>query len=1030
MVDLMVGKALIDRIFGLFLWLFVLRLLSGRIQCQVLAPAPPPSAADAVTDPIEADALNTIFRRWSLTAGSGWNISGELCSGVARNENSFDNFNPIIICNCDFDNGTTCRITRLKVYALNVVGTIPEELQSLKQLIQINFDQNYLSGPIPPFLGNLTNMEVLTLAVNPLSGPLPKELGRLTKLRVIGLGTTNLTGSLPAELGNLVDFQHIFMDGCGLGGEIPSTFSNLTKLETFQASANSFTGKIPDFFGTFTSLKDMTLQGNSFEGPIPSSLGNLRNLSSLRLGDIFSGTSTFDFLKNLTSLTTLVVRNARISDTLQLDFSQYTNLQHLDFSFNNITGSIPQSIFSSSSLIFLFLGNNSLSGGLPAQKSSSLKNIDLSYNKLSGSFPSWVSESDLRLNLVSNNFSLNDSANSLLGAGFQCLQQNIPCNRGSPIYSTFGINCGSRRSITGSDGINYEIDGQDLSTASYYVNPNRKWGVSSVGRFVNAIAPNYTWNVLNQFPNTLDTELFQSARLSPSSLRYYGLGLENGNYTITLRYAETAFPDTNTWQSRGTRIFDIYIQGALMEKDFDIRKEAGGSFRAVDKRYQARVTDNFLEVHFFWAGKGSCCIPTQGTYGPAISAISVRPNFRPTVRAPDSSSGRMNPVIVGVIVGVSVLALLLGLIVFFVRVRRRKAAEAADYENLRAISSSAEIFSYGDLRVATSDFNVENKLGEGGFGPVFKGILADGREVAVKQLLVSSDHGKQQFVAEIATISAVRHKNLVKLLGCCVEGDKRLLVYEYLENGSLDQALFGKRKLKLDWAARMKVCRGTAMGLAYLHGEASSRIVHRDVKASNILLDGDLNPKISDFGLAKLFDDKKTHISTRVAGTIGYLAPEYAFRGQLTERVDVFGFGVLLLEIVSGRPNTDTSLLPEQVYLLELVWRLHENDQELDLVDHALAEVDRDEALSLIRIALMCTQTAQLRPAMTRVVAMLSGDLPIPAATSKPSYIADWNFSDNSSSYPSFDPLTTPSDHSTTVPVLLHSDSVDLVGGR
>ncbi|KAI7745716.1 hypothetical protein M8C21_022193, partial [Ambrosia artemisiifolia] len=235
------------------------------------------------------------------------------------------------------------------------------------------------------------------------------------------------------------------------------------------------------------------------------------------------------------------------------------------------------------------------------------------------------------------------------------------------------------------------------------------------------------------------------------------------------------------------------------------------------------------------------------------------------------------------------------------------------------IDTKPYTFSYGDLKDATNDFSPTNKLGEGGFGPVYKGILDDGRVIAVKQLSLASHQGKAQFIAEIATISAVQHRNLVKLYGCCIEGVKRLLVYEYLENKSLDQALFGDNKLSLNWATRFEICPGLARGLAYLHEESRIRIIHRDVKASNVLLDADLNPKISDFGLAKLYDDNKTRMSTRVAGTIGCLASEYAMRGHLTEKADVFGFGVVALEIISGRPNSDSTLEDEQIYLLEWV---------------------------------------------------------------------------------------------------------------
>ncbi|CAN6683900.1 unnamed protein product [Malus baccata var. baccata] len=270
----------------------------------------------------------------------------------------------------------------------------------------------------------------------------------------------------------------------------------------------------------------------------------------------------------------------------------------------------------------------------------------------------------------------------------------------------------------------------------------------------------------------------------------------------------------------------------------------------------------------------------------------------------------------------------------------------------------------------------EDEEGEGGYGPDYKGTLSDGRVVAVKQLSVASHQGKSQFVYEIATISVVQLRNLVKSYGCCIEGSHRILVYEYLENKSLDQALF-------------------ARGLAYLHEESRPRIVHRDVKVSNILLDAKLCPIISDFGLAKLYDDEKTHISTRVAGTIGYLASEYALFGHLTEKADVFGFGVVILEILSGRPNSYNNLDPEKIYLLEWVWTLHGNDQTLGLVDPRLTEFDETEVTRLIRAALLCTQGSPMaRPSMSRVVAMLFGDIDIGTVMSKPSYLTDYNFKD------------------------------------
>ncbi|PUZ50499.1 hypothetical protein GQ55_6G063000 [Panicum hallii var. hallii] len=263
----------------------------------------------------------------------------------------------------------------------------------------------------------------------------------------------------------------------------------------------------------------------------------------------------------------------------------------------------------------------------------SLKNMDFSYNQLSGMFPSWVPGNNLQLNLVANNFILGSSNNSILPSGLNCLQQDIPCFRGSPEYYSFAVDCGSDRSMRGSDNTFYEIDPTNLGAASYYVTGQTRWGVSNVGKFNEAPNGSYIMRSSQQFQNALNSELFQTARMSPSSLRYYGIGLENGNYTIELQFGEFAYPDSPTWQSTGRRVFDIYLQGDLKEKNFDVRKTAGGkSYTAVYKKFNATVSKNFIEIHLFWAGKGTCCVPTQGYYGPMISALSVTPNFTPNVR--------------------------------------------------------------------------------------------------------------------------------------------------------------------------------------------------------------------------------------------------------------------------------------------------------------------------------------------------------------------------------------------------------------
>ncbi|KAG8635357.1 hypothetical protein MANES_16G025500v8 [Manihot esculenta] len=287
-------------------------------------------------------------------------------------------------------------------------------------------------------------------------------------------------------------------------------------------------------------------------------------------------------------------------------------------------------------------------------------------------------------------------------------------------------------------------------------------------------------------------------------------------------------------------------------------------------------------------------------------------------------------------------------------------------------------FSYNELRSATDDFHPTNKIGRGGFGTVYKGTLKSGRQVAVKTLSAQSKQGVREFLNEITLISKVRHPNLVELIGCCAEGTNRILVYEYVENNSLDRALLGPKNttIQLDWRKRSAICLGIARGLAFLHEELDPHIVHRDIKASNVLLDKEFNPKIGDFGLAKLFPDNVTHISTRVAGTTGYLAPEYAMGGQLTMKADVYSFGVLILEIISGRSSAKASWGGMEKLLLELAWQLHEEGKLLELVDPDLGDFPEEEVIRYMKVAFFCTQAAaSRRPLISQVVDMLSRNI-------------------------------------------------------
>ncbi|KAK8524691.1 hypothetical protein V6N12_029549 [Hibiscus sabdariffa] len=679
-------------------------------------------------------ALNSIFQQWQIQAGDSWSISGEPCSGVAlsRRDSVFEDpaNNPAIRCDCSSRNNTLCHITGLKVVGRNE-GTIPEELLGLPFLTLLKIERNFFSGPLPAFLGNMSGLKSLSIDDNSFLGPIPGELGKLNMLHKpkidmnffsgqlpacigymyglesLSLDNNNFSGTLPPELGTLANLEELYISSCGFSGEIPSTFANLERLRIVWASDNAFTGKIPDFVGNnWTKLRKLRFQGNSFEGPIPSSFAKLTSLTSLRIGDIYNGISSLDF----------VLRNVLLTGTLPSYLTELNSLEKLDLSFNNLTGTIPSYMFRMHSLKHLFLGNNSLTGGVPNVQTTNLKTIDLSYNLLSGDLPSGV-DTIRQLNLVGNNFTPN-SSNIGLFPGLECLQRSFPCNRDAP-----------RSQVRGTD----------------------------------------------------TPELYNSSRMSPGSLRYYGLGLENGTYNVNLFFAEIGSLDRTS-----RRVFNVYIQGTQRLRDFYISKEANGVLRAATRNFTVNITENHLEIHLFWAGKGTCSTPSNCFFGPSISAVRVVANIRP--------KENRTTLIAGVTVPVVVMLLILVFAFFY----KKRKGEYEEEEVPVNICTRPITFSFSELKAATKDFSPSNKLGEGGFGTVYK------------------------------------------------------------------------------------------------------------------------------------------------------------------------------------------------------AWDLHENNQSLELVDPTLAEFDENEALRVVRVALLCTQgSPSMRPPMSRVVAMLAGDIDVSSVITRPSYLIDWNFRDS-----------------------------------
>lgn len=340
-----------------------------------------------------------------------------------------------------------------------------------------------------------------------------------------------------------------------------------------------------------------------------------------------------------------------------------------------------------------------------------------------------------------------------------------------------------------------------------------------------------------------------------------------------------------------------------------------------------------------------------------------------------------------ILVLVSVALALLTIWFCFLRKRHKGAPKARDELTLDTNNAESSFnFDFPTIKAATDNFSIANKLGQGGFGAVYKGKLQNGQEIAVKRLSTNSGQGDQEFMTEVLLLANLQHRNLVKLLGFCLQGDDRLLVYEFVPNTSLDRFLFDpKKRASLDWETRSKIIMGIARGLLYLHEDSRLKIVHRDLKTSNILLDAEMNPKIADFGVARLFEIDQTQDNTsRIVGTRGYMAPEYVLSGQFSIKSDVFSFGVIVLEIISGQKNSCFHRAGGVEDLLHYGWKVWNEGTSLDMIDDTgTTNFSRSEATRLIHISLLCVQEdAASRPTMASVVLMLKASsitLPFPS---------------------------------------------------
>ncbi|KAL2455350.1 putative leucine-rich repeat receptor-like serine/threonine-protein kinase [Forsythia ovata] len=635
-------------------------------------------------------------RQIGKTLGKEWNFSVDPCSGGGNWNTSAPNppkgYNNTVTCNCSYESNTICHVVSISLKAQSLPGSVPREMVRLPYLQVISLLGNRITGPIPGELANISTLEDLVLEYNQLSGNIPLQFGNFSSIKRILLTSNNLTGELPA------------------------TLAKLTTLKEFRIGDNKFSGSIPNFIENWTSLDKLFIQGSGLSGPIPSGIASMTNLSDLRISDLNGNDSTFPPLNNTKNLERLILRSCNITGEIPIFVGTMTKLKVLDLSFNKLSGPIPVNFEDLSKTGYIYLTGNSLTGPLPPWMLKDGESIDLSYNNL-------MSESTPP-NCQPRNLNLFESSKGNTTGITSCLR-DFRCEKK---YYFLRINCGGREVKVDDKGTTYEADGEP-GGSSYFLQSKTNWAFSSTGHFLDDYIKidSYIRDNISSISGQ-NPELYMNARLSPLSLTYYGFCLENGNYTVKLHFAEIMFTDDRNYSSLGRRIFDVYVQGTRVLKDFNIENEAGGVNKAIVRHFTAAVTAKTVEIRLYWAGKGTTGIPDRGVYGPLISAISVNADFPvPSENGKSMSTGA----IVGIIVAVLFTILLVLGILWWKGCLGSKDTIGQDLKGLELHTGS---FPLRQIKAATNNFDPANKIGEGGFGPVYKGLLSDGTIIAVKQL--------------------------------------------------------------------------------------------------------------------------------------------------------------------------------------------------------------------------------------------------------------------------------------------------------
>ncbi|XP_050288128.1 probable LRR receptor-like serine/threonine-protein kinase At1g06840 isoform X1 [Quercus robur] len=842
----------------------------------------------------------------------------------------------------DWDQGDPCTSNWTGVFCYNT--PLDDGYLHVKRLLLLRMN---LSGTLSPEIGRLSNLTILDFMWNNISGSIPKEIGNIKSLFLLLLNGNQLTGPLPEELGYFPNLDRIQIDENHISGPIPKSFANLNKTRHFHMNNNSISGQIPPELSRLPSLIHFLLDNNNLSGYLPREFSELPNLQILQFdNNNFDGTTIPASYSKMSKLLKLSLRNCSLQGPIP-DFSQIPNLYYLDLSSNQLNGTIPSDRFSQN-ITTILLSHNYISGTIPTNFSDlpHLQRLSIANNSLIGSVPSSIWQS---------------------------------------------------RAFNGMEKFTVELQNNNLANISgtIYLPPNVSVWLQENPLCLNSNLAQFCKPEIEEDKNSqssTNTTSVCQAHACPSSYEYSPTSPVVCFCALPLfvgyRLKSPAFSDFRPYRFKFEEFLTFHLELSLYQLYIDSFTWEEGprlgmqlKFFPVSDSVNNANTFNKSEVQRIFDVFTSWKIHNSDLFGPAeLISFPILGFYKyDDANSPSSglSKGALAGLVLGIIAGAVALSAVVTLLILRMHVRNYHALSRRRHSSMSSIKiDGVKDFTYREMAVATSSFDTE--VGRGGYGKVYKGILADGVVVAIKRAQEGSLQGEKEFLTEIKLLSRLHHRNLVSLIGYCDEEDEQMLVYEFMSNGTLRDHLSGvhvcnntaKCKEPLSFAMRLRIALGSAKGILYLHTEADPPVFHRDIKASNILLDSKYMAKVADFGLSRLAPipdiegTVPTHISTVVKGTPGYLDPEYFLTRKLTDKSDVYSLGVVFLELLTGKqPISHGKNIVREVNVAS------KSDMIFSVIDGRMGSYPPKCVVKFLNLALKCCgDETDARPSMAEVV--------------------------------------------------------------